>query len=143
MQDLLKDHPSLCLGLNVLLPPEYQLTIPPEASEEFHKVVGRSVPVPPKVVGRSLPRPEPTIDDATSYLIAVKEAFHDEPAKYGEMLKLLKDFKARRYVLVLFSMLCLIFSVYRTNTLCELILMLLSLFVESMPLVSLLGWRNS
>ncbi|AAC00585.1 Hypothetical protein [Arabidopsis thaliana] len=96
MQDLLKDHPSLCLGLNVLLPPEYQLTIPPEASEEFHKVVGRSVPVPPKVVGRSLPRPEPTIDDATSYLIAVKEAFHDEPAKYGEMLKLLKDFKARR-----------------------------------------------
>jgi len=132
MQDLLKDHPSLCLGLNVMLAPEYQRAIPPEASEEFHKVVGRSVP-----------RPEPTIDDATSYLIAVKEAFHDEPAKYEEMLKLLNDFKARRYVLVLFSMLCLIFSVYRTNTLCKLILMLLSLFVESMPLVSLLGWRNS
>ncbi|KAL9857542.1 putative transcription regulator Others family [Arabidopsis thaliana] len=85
MQDLLKDHPSLCLGLNVMLAPEYQRTIPPEASEEFHKVVGRSVP-----------RPEPTIDDATSYLIAVKEAFHDEPAKYEEMLKLLNDFKARR-----------------------------------------------
>ncbi|CAL9216413.1 unnamed protein product [Arabidopsis halleri] len=85
MQDLMKDHANLCLGLNVLLPPEYHITIPPEASPEFHKVVGRSVP-PPK----------PTIDDATSYLIAVKEAFHDEPAKYMEILNLLNDFKARR-----------------------------------------------
>ncbi|KAG7593059.1 Paired amphipathic helix [Arabidopsis thaliana x Arabidopsis arenosa] len=36
------------------------------------------------------------MDDATSYLTAVKKAFHDEPAKYVELIKLLNDLSARR-----------------------------------------------
>ncbi|KAG7592817.1 Paired amphipathic helix superfamily [Arabidopsis thaliana x Arabidopsis arenosa] len=84
IQELLKDHVNLLLGFNVFLPLQFQINIPPEASTEFHKVVGRSVP------------PKPTMDDATSYLIAVKKAFHDEPAKYEEIIKLLNDLKARR-----------------------------------------------
>ncbi|KAG7598153.1 Paired amphipathic helix superfamily [Arabidopsis suecica] len=84
IQELLKDHVNLLLGFNVFLPLEFQITIPLEASTEFYKVVGRSVP------------PKPTMNDATSYLIAVKKAFHDEPAKYKEIIKLLNDLKARR-----------------------------------------------
>ncbi|CAH8253409.1 unnamed protein product [Arabidopsis lyrata] len=64
IQELLKDHVNLLLGFNVFLPLEFQITIPLEASTEFHKVVGRSVP------------PKPAMEDATSYLIAVKKAFH-------------------------------------------------------------------
>lgn len=37
------------------------------------------------------------MDDAVSYLTAVKEAFHDEPAKFKEFLKLLNVIKAQRY----------------------------------------------
>ncbi|CAL9216140.1 unnamed protein product, partial [Arabidopsis halleri] len=91
IQELLKDHVNLLLGFNVFLPLEFQITIPLEASTEFHKVVGRSVP------------PKPTMEDATSYLIAVKKAFHDEPAKYEEILKLSNDLKARRIGIVAFS----------------------------------------
>lgn len=37
------------------------------------------------------------MDDAVSYLKAVKEALHDEPAKFKEFLKVLNDIKAHRY----------------------------------------------
>ncbi|KAG7592793.1 Paired amphipathic helix superfamily [Arabidopsis thaliana x Arabidopsis arenosa] len=38
----------------------------------------------------------PTMDDAVSYLTTVKEALHDEPAKFKEFLKVLNDTKAHR-----------------------------------------------
>ncbi|CAD5313619.1 unnamed protein product [Arabidopsis thaliana] len=62
-------------------------TIPPNANKELRKsrtMFGKSVPL------------EKTLDDARSYIDSVKEAFHDEPAKYAEFLKLLNDYKARR-----------------------------------------------
>ncbi|AAC00582.1 Hypothetical protein [Arabidopsis thaliana] len=62
-------------------------TIPPDANKELRKsrtMFGKSVPL------------EKTLDDARSYIDSVKEAFHDEPAKYAEFLKLLNDYKARR-----------------------------------------------
>ncbi|CAH8253384.1 unnamed protein product [Arabidopsis lyrata] len=45
--------------------------------------------------GRRL-SPKATMDDAVSYLTAVKEALHDEPAKFKEFLKVLNDIKAHR-----------------------------------------------
>jgi len=82
--ELIKDHLDLLLGFNALLPARFQIPITPAG---FQNVVGRSVP------------PETTIEDATSYLNSVKRAFHDEPAKYEELLKLLNDIEARRYEL--------------------------------------------
>ncbi|AAF99724.1 F17L21.4 [Arabidopsis thaliana] len=79
--ELIKDHLDLLLGFNALLPARFQIPITPAG---FQNVVGRSVP------------PETTIEDATSYLNSVKRAFHDEPAKYEELLKLLNDIEARR-----------------------------------------------
>ncbi|XP_023632831.1 paired amphipathic helix protein Sin3-like 6 [Capsella rubella] len=76
MEKLLKDHLNLLLGFNAFLPPGFQITIPPEASKEL----GNGA----------------TMDDATSYLTAVKKAFHEEPAKYAQLIKLLNDFRARR-----------------------------------------------
>ncbi|XP_020869750.1 paired amphipathic helix protein Sin3-like 6 [Arabidopsis lyrata subsp. lyrata] len=38
--------------------------------------------------------PKPAFDDAVSYIDTVREAFHDEPAKYREFIKILND--ARR-----------------------------------------------
>lgn len=67
--------------------------------------------------------PKPSIDDARSYINSVKEAFHDEPAKYAEFIKLLNVYKARRYEL--FSP-CIIscLNLHSKHT-CGLILMLL------------------
>lgn len=74
----MKDHMILLLGLNAFFPADFQITIPPEAIKEF---------VPPEL----------TMDDAASYLTAVKEAmFPDEPAKYVELILLLNNFRARR-----------------------------------------------
>ncbi|AAF99723.1 putative transcription regulator Others family [Arabidopsis thaliana] len=36
---------------------------------------------------------EPTLSDAHSYITAVKEAFHDEPTKYEEFIKLMNDIR--------------------------------------------------
>ncbi|KAG7592818.1 Paired amphipathic helix [Arabidopsis thaliana x Arabidopsis arenosa] len=36
---------------------------------------------------------EPTLSDAHSFIIAVKEAFHDEPTKYEEFIKLMLDIR--------------------------------------------------
>jgi len=94
-------------------------TIPPDANKELRKsrtMFGKSVPL------------EKTLDDARSYIDSVKEAFHDEPAKYAEFLKLLNDYKARRYGL--FSpctfdfLLISCLNLHNKHT-CELILMLL------------------
>ncbi|EOA36115.1 hypothetical protein CARUB_v10011661mg, partial [Capsella rubella] len=41
-------------------------------------------------------RPELTMADSVLYLTSVKETFHDEPAKFKEVLKLLVDIKAHR-----------------------------------------------
>ncbi|EOA37319.1 hypothetical protein CARUB_v10011000mg [Capsella rubella] len=49
------------------------------------------------MVGRSV-TPTPTFADALSYVRSVKEAFHDEPAKYREFLKLMKDYRHSRGV---------------------------------------------
>ncbi|CAH8261849.1 unnamed protein product [Arabidopsis lyrata] len=88
MEELLYDHFNLLLGLNTFLPVEFWITIPPVARKESGQFQ--------KVVGKRLPPPKPTMGDATSYIAALKEAFHDEPAKYEEILKLLNNFKARR-----------------------------------------------
>ncbi|XP_010480642.1 PREDICTED: paired amphipathic helix protein Sin3-like 3 [Camelina sativa] len=82
MEKLLKDHLDLLLGFNAFLPAEFQITIPPEVNNEFGQFRNVS--------------PEATMDDATSYLTAVKEALYDEPAKYAEIIKLLNDLRARR-----------------------------------------------
>ncbi|EFH69595.1 predicted protein [Arabidopsis lyrata subsp. lyrata] len=69
------------------IPSEANKTIPPEANKglsQFQTMVGKSV------------RPKKTINDARSYIYSVKEAFHDEPAKYAEFLKLLDAYRARR-----------------------------------------------
>lgn len=39
------------------------------------------------------------MDDKLFYLTSLKEAFHDEPAKFEEFIKLLNDFGAHRYEL--------------------------------------------
>jgi len=49
------------------------------------------------VVGRSL-SPEVTMNKAFAYIIAVRDRFRDEPAKYRQFLSLLRDRRARRYV---------------------------------------------
>ncbi|CAL9216412.1 unnamed protein product [Arabidopsis halleri] len=47
------------------------------------------------MVGRSL-FPEATMDDAVSYLIAVRNTFRDDEPEYQEFLILFRDFGARR-----------------------------------------------
>ncbi|XP_010462873.1 PREDICTED: paired amphipathic helix protein Sin3-like 3 [Camelina sativa] len=88
MEKLMKDHLDLLLGFNAFLPAGFQITIPPKANNEFGQFRN--------VAGRSVSPEATTMDDATSYLTAVKEALSDEPAKYAEIIKLLNDLRARR-----------------------------------------------
>ncbi|EOA38756.1 hypothetical protein CARUB_v10010939mg [Capsella rubella] len=48
------------------------------------------------MVGRRVSPAAPTINDAQSYLAAVKETFHDEPSKYAEFLKLLNGIRNQK-----------------------------------------------
>lgn len=50
------------------------------------------------MVGRRVP-PELIMDDELLYLTSLKEAFHDEPAKYAEFVNMLNDSRAERYEL--------------------------------------------
>lgn len=75
------------------------------------------------MVGRRV-SPALTKDDAHSYIIAVKETFHDEPTKYQEFIKLLNGVCDHRYVF--FSSPFIFGLVFTFN--CELILMLLVSF---------------
>ncbi|CAL9216139.1 unnamed protein product [Arabidopsis halleri] len=84
---LSKDKITIPPKADRTIPSEANKTIPPEANKglsQFQTMVGKSVP------------PKKTINDACSYIYSVKEAFHDEPAKYAEFLKLLSAYKARR-----------------------------------------------
>ncbi|VVA94714.1 unnamed protein product [Arabis nemorensis] len=75
VKELMKDHPNLLIGFNAFLPPDAKITIPPVANKG----------------------PELTSEDhSRSYIAAVKEAFHDEPAKYQEFLKFMRDFITSR-----------------------------------------------
>lgn len=49
------------------------------------------------MIGRRV-SPEPTMDDAVSFIDSVKEAFHDEPAKFHEFKLLMNDVHDHRYV---------------------------------------------
>lgn len=98
------------------------------------------------MIGRRV-SPSLTVNDAQSYIIAVKEAFDDEPSKYEEFIKLLHGVRDHRYG---FFSSCyiwfgLMFSTVNLHnkTLCELILMLLVSFVVSIKILSLQGLRNS
>jgi len=82
MGELMRDH------LNLLV--RFFDFFPAEASEglaQLQTIAARSV------------SPDSTIDDAVSYINTVKEAFHDEPAKYYEFFQLFYDIRYR-YVLL-------------------------------------------
>jgi len=64
------------------------------------------------MVGRRV-SPALTKDDAHSYIIAVKETFHDEPTKYQEFIKLLNGVCDHRYVFFS-SLLYLVWSLLST-----------------------------
>ncbi|VVA91932.1 unnamed protein product [Arabis nemorensis] len=83
--ELLKDHVDLLHAFSVLFP-EANITVPLEAYQglgRFQTIIGTSVPRKNKA--------------ALLYMAKVKEAFHDEPAKYIEFLKVLEDVRARRF----------------------------------------------
>ncbi|CAD5313810.1 unnamed protein product [Arabidopsis thaliana] len=76
MGELMRDH------LNLLV--RFFDFFPAEASEglaQLQTIAARSV------------SPDSTIDDAVSYINTVKEAFHDEPAKYYEFFQLFYDIR--------------------------------------------------
>lgn len=47
-------------------------------------------------------KPKATIDDAYAYLRTVKSTFHNDRDKYEDFIAIMNNFKARKYVYVLF-----------------------------------------
>jgi len=47
-------------------------------------------------------KPKATVDDAYAYIRTVKSTFHNDPDKYDDFMAIMKNFKARKYVYVLF-----------------------------------------
>ncbi|XP_010460202.1 PREDICTED: paired amphipathic helix protein Sin3-like 1 [Camelina sativa] len=93
MTELTKGNPKQPRDSRVLLP-KSEITIPPKAVSDDAKTK-RDEPEA-NMVGKSVPQLEETMDNAVSYIYSVKEAFHDEPAKYAEFLKILDASRARR-----------------------------------------------
>jgi histone deacetylase complex regulatory component SIN3 len=46
---------------------------------------------------RSLVTSGGQVEDALDYLQKVKERFHDQPGKYTEFLRIMKDYENQRY----------------------------------------------
>ena len=55
-----------------------------------------AIPNPVDGSGGGTPR-KITLNDAWTYLMEVKETFQSQREKYGRFLKVIKDFKAKRY----------------------------------------------
>lgn len=85
------------------------------------------------MVGRA--ESPPSFEYSCSYIAAVQDTFQDEPAKYDLFKKLLNDYKAKRYELLLFCWFALSFE---SN-----MMLLNCVFVELIALVSLRASRNS
>ncbi|XP_010501573.1 PREDICTED: paired amphipathic helix protein Sin3-like 4 [Camelina sativa] len=89
MKELIKDHQNLLLRLNVFLPAEAQITIPPEAEAQI------TIPSEADHKAGSVPQ-KPIKEDLVSYLTAVKEAFHDDPPTYDVFYKLIYNIRHHR-----------------------------------------------
>ncbi|KFK44124.1 hypothetical protein AALP_AA1G218500 [Arabis alpina] len=83
LAELMKDHGDLLRAYSVLFP-KANITVPPEA----YQALGPNQ----TITGTSVSRKN---KEASLYMASVKEAFDDEPAKYKEFLKVLKDVRAQ------------------------------------------------